>query len=172
MTSDKKYKDSFVKQLLPYASDHKRGERAALSRYWSEASRAHAFPILGNLGALGDERKTILAALFAIHPLHKKSKMGSIGSAANQLGKTKEGDHPYERHFKRLLACETLSDLAPNLYRLCKRLDRDKIPLDYELLHKDLNFWAHYHERVKTDWAKDFWQPYLIEETQKQEESA
>ena len=133
-----------------------RGNRAALRKYWSPTTRHHAFPILGKLGALRDNRKTILAALFAEHPEHRPN--GSIGDAARKLPKPKDGEHPYERHFRRLLACDTLEDLAPQLHRLVKRLSREGIGLDYEDLHKRLNYWANYSEEVKVRWAADFWQ--------------
>lgn len=145
---------SFLQSLIRTMND--RGNRAALRKYWSPTTRHHAYPILGKLGALRDDRKTILAALFAEHPEHRPK--ASIGTAARKLGTPKEGEHPYERHFSRLLASDTLDDLAQQLHRLVKRLSREGIGLDYEDLHKRLNYWANYHEEVKVRWAADFWQ--------------
>lgn len=60
---------AYVTRLASALDDKHRGDRAALRRYWSPTTRHQAFPVLGNLGALGDDRKTILCALFAEHPL-------------------------------------------------------------------------------------------------------
>jgi CRISPR type I-E-associated protein CasB/Cse2 len=149
---------SFVTQLARLCED--RGHSAALRRYWSETTRPAALPILGRLGAIGDDRKSIVAALFAVHPAHAEGI--GIGRAALRLGDRKDGEHPYDRHLRRILACTDLEDLAPQLHRLVKRLSRESVPLDYTKLLKELNFWSTgYAERVKTDWAKEFWQAPL-----------
>jgi CRISPR type I-E-associated protein CasB/Cse2 len=144
----------FLDHLRKVADD--RGKRAALRRYWSPATRHQAYPVLGELRALDDKRKTLIATLYAEHPEH--SPRVGIGAAARQLGKPKDGEHPYERHFRRLLACESTNDLGQQLHRLFKRLSREAIGLDYEDLHKRLNFWTNYREEVKVRWAAEFWQ--------------
>lgn len=161
---DTEKQNTFFPRLQKSVDD--RGNRAALRRYWSPATRYLAYPLLGQLGALRDDRKTILAALYAEHPEHKSGQ--TIGKAVLRLGERKDGEHPYDRHFRRLLACDSLDDLAKQLHRLVKRLQREGIPLDYSLLHKNLNFWANYHEQVKVDWAADFWQAQIPNETTKQ----
>ena len=134
-----------------------RGHSASLRRYWSETTRHQALPVLGRLGAIGDDRTSTVAALYAVHPKHAEGV--GIGRAALRLGDRKDGDHPYDRHFRRLLACTDLDDLAPQLYRLVKRLSREGVPLDYTKLLKELRFWTTGHaENVKTSWATDFWQ--------------
>jgi CRISPR type I-E-associated protein CasB/Cse2 len=148
-------KNTFLSRLRQLV-DKDRGNRAALRRYWSPATRHQAYPILGRLGALEDKRKSILAALYAEHAEHRAGQ--TVGKAALRLGDRKEGEHPYDRHFRRLLACDTLEDLAQQLHRLSKRLQREGIGLDYEELHKNLNYWSKYREDVKVRWAADFWQ--------------
>lgn len=144
----------FFSHLARLAADT--GKRAALRRYWSPTTRHQAYPVLGELRALRDERKAILAALYAVHPVHQEGQ--SLGKAAFRLGKREGGEHPYDRHFKRLLACDTLDDLKHQLHRLVKRLTRDGFGLDYESLYKDLNYWKDHSENVKVGWAADFWQ--------------
>jgi CRISPR type I-E-associated protein CasB/Cse2 len=150
----------FLKQLKRLIDDtegrNNRGNRAALRRYWSPTTRPQAFPMLGQLGALTDDRKAILTALYAEHPEHQEGQY--LGKAALKLGDRKDGNHPYDHHFRRLLACDSLDDLAQQLHRLVKRLQREGIALDYAELHKNLNFWANYSESVKVRWAADFWQ--------------
>lgn len=146
----------FITHLARVVED--RGNRAALRRYWSPTTRHQAYPILGQLFALEDKRQTILAALYAEHPNHQKKI--SVGKAALLLGDRKEGQHPYDTHFRRLLSCDSTEDLAQQLHRLVKRLSRSResIGLDYADLLKRLNFWANHHESVKLRWAADFWQ--------------
>jgi CRISPR type I-E-associated protein CasB/Cse2 len=156
MTEESAKTNPFLDQLFRVCDD--RGDRAALRRYWSSTTRHMTYPVLGKLNALKDARKSILAAIYAEHPLHREGV--GIGKAALSLGERKEGEHPYDRHFRRLLACEEIEELGQQLHRLVKRLSRDKkqVGLDFERLQRDLNFWAHYRERVKIDWAAGFWQ--------------
>ena len=145
----------FIAQLARLCDD--RGHSAALRRYWSETTRHQALPVLGRLGAIGDDRTTIVAALYAVH--HNHAEGFGIGRAALRLGERKDADHPYDSHFRRLLACDALDNLAPQLHRLVQRLSRESIPLDYAKLLKELRFWSTGHaESVKTSWAKEFWQ--------------
>jgi CRISPR type I-E-associated protein CasB/Cse2 len=153
-TIDKPDHSAFVKRLEK-ALEH-RGDRAALRKYWSPTTRHHSYPILGKLRSLEDKRKTVLAALYAEHP--EQHEGISVGRAALRLGERKDGDHPYDNHFRRLLACDDLDDLAQQLHRLVKRLAREGIGFDYAFLHRDLNFWTNYRDRVKLRWAADFWQ--------------
>ncbi len=162
-TQEKPDHAAFIAWLAKALDDQHRGDRAALRRYWSPTTRHQAYPILGKLGALGDDRKTTLCALYAEHPLHKTGN--TIGKAAGLLGDRKEGDHPFDRHFRRLIACDDHHDLAQQLHRLVKRLSRDGIALDYAALHRDLNFWANYSENVKLQWAAQFWQAPLPKNT-------
>ena len=153
---------SFIDHLRRHLDgDRRRGERAALRRYWSAATRPQSYPILGQLGALEDTRKAIVAALYAEHPEHHAGM--TVGKAAGKLGDRKEGEHPFDRHFRRLLACQEIGhiedpgDLPAQLHRLVKRLNREGIGLDFEELYKNLNYWTHYRDRVLVRWASDFW---------------
>lgn len=148
---------SFLNHLIRICDDKaNRSDRAALRRYWSPTTRYMAYPVLGKLGALEDRRKCVLAALYAEHPGHQTGQ--TVGKAALALGKRENGEHPYDRHFRRLLACEELEELGQQLHRLVKRLEREGVGLDYGELHFDLNKWAKHRERVKIDWAAGFWQ--------------
>lgn len=161
MTISTDTNNSFVDRLQKTCSD--RGNRANLRRYWSPTTRHQSYPVLGRLGALRDDRLSILAALYAEHPKHQAGM--SVGKATLGLGLRKEGEHPYDRHFRRLLSCDDIDDLAQQLHRLVKRLEREGIGLDYQLLHKNLNYWANYQEDVKLRWAADFWQAPIPEST-------
>ena len=163
-TDYQKQNEAFVATLVALCGQD-RGHRAALRRWWSEGTRHYAYPLLGKLFALDDDGKTYLAALYAVHskdtaPAHV-SGGHSIGSAALKLGgnSTQADAFPsMERHFRRLLAAESLDELAPQLHRLVKRLERESIPLDYAKLLGDLRQFRTNSEAVKTRWAIAFWQ--------------
>jgi len=163
---------AFIKALKETTKD--RGNCAALRRYWSPTTQCRAYPILGKLGALKNEPKTILAALYAEHTKRGDFEVDKpkqcIGKAARQIGKDKlkkDKNHPYEAQFRRLLACNSFEDLSQQLHYLVKRLEQEQIGLDYEQLLINLYTWRkedepQKREKVKTDWAADFWQAPLI----------
>ena len=162
-TDYQKQNEDFVASLAKVCAG--RGHRAALRRWWSEGTRHYAYPILGKLFALDDDRKTLVAALYAVHskdsaPAHV-SGAHSIGSAALKLGggsPSANGFDSMELHFRRLLSAESIDDLGPQLHRLVKRLERESIPLDYARLLGDLRQFRNNPESVKTRWALAFWQ--------------
>lgn len=146
----------FITTLASLCDD--RGHAAALRRWWSPATEHQAYPSLGKLGAIGNWPRSTVAALYATHPSHQNSGHG-IGQAALWLGDRKEGEHPYDRHFRRLIASRTEEELTPQLHRLVKRLASESVSFDYARLLKDLRLWAAGHEEsVKINWAKEFWQ--------------
>ncbi len=158
-----KQNEDFVADLIQLLGD--RGLIANLRKWWSPATRHHAYPILGRLNALKDDRRQIVAALFAVHATSGKNPHSSggysIGKAALMLagGNSKAlGFDSMERHFRRLLACTDLDDLKPQLHRLVKRLASSSLTLDYARLLGELRQFENSPERVKTDWAVGFWQ--------------
>jgi CRISPR system Cascade subunit CasB len=157
------HNEAFVDRLSKLCRD--RGHRAALRRWWSPSTRHHTYPVLGSLRVIDDPRFTLVAALYATHgsdhfSAHKQPGPG-VGRAALQLAGGKTSSPAFEsmeRHFRRLLACDSLDELGPQLHRLVKRLQRDSIPLNYVGLLTDLRRWANNAEQVKIRWAREFWQ--------------
>ncbi len=152
----RKAEEIFINRLIKTCTD--RGFRAELRRYWSPATRYYAYPVLGHLGVLGKSNlpEAITAALYAIHPQHL-NKSSSVGKACHDLA-AKSGVDSFDRHFRRLLACDELDEVGACLQRVFKRMEREGIALDYVQLLWDLRKWRRKAEEVKTDWAKDFWQ--------------
>ena len=162
---------AFIEDLKKIAKD--RGNRAALRCYWSTATQHKAYSLLAQLGALKSEPRTILAALYAEHAKRENFNADlpqqDIGKAAREIGKDKfkkDEKHPYEMHFRRLLASNSFDELARQLHRLVKRLEREQIGLDYEQLLINLFTWKkadkvdepQKREKIKIGWAADFWQ--------------
>lgn len=158
--------DLFLKELIRACDD--RGKRAALRRWWSPATRAYAYPVLGGLRAIDNMPKTLTAALYAVHPNHSESAR-SIGQTCLRLGGDPEA---YEAHFRRLLASSSLDDLGEQLHRAVKRASRNgsPLPVNYARLLRDLRLWDRGRwDAVKIRWAQDFWQA-PSEELEKNEE--
>jgi len=161
---EEKTNDALIVKLLKLQDD--RGSISHLKRFWSPATLHYAYPILGRLPLSDFKRKdpitawpdAITAALFAVHPKHQLGGM-SIGKAALSLGDRKEDKHPYDSHFRRLLACESLEEVSKQLLKLLRRLDRDREghPLDYNQVMWDLRNWEKESDKVKTRWAMHFW---------------
>ena len=154
--------EPFIDQLFKICSD--RGYRAELRRYWSPGTRHYSYPVLGRLRALGEPKlaDALTAALYAENPKHNLGGL-SLGKALRVLAGGSEKAHgfdSFERHFRRLLACEAgdLQEVGDHLQRLFKRLDRENILLDYNRLLWDLRSWRNKSEDIKTRWARDFWQ--------------
>ena len=160
-----KQNEDYIASLIKVCTD--RGHRASLRRWWSEGARHYAYPVLGKLFALDDDRKTLVAALYAVHskdsaPAHVTGA-NSIGSAALKLAggsPSANGFDSMEKHFRRLLAADDLIDLGQQLFRIIKRLERSSppIPLDYARMLGDLRQFRNNQEAVKTRWAIAFWQ--------------
>jgi len=158
-----KQNDDFVAKLIRECKD--RGTRAELRRYWSERTKHYAYPVLGRLQAIDNRPREIVTALYAVHdrdgaPAHRPGG-NSVGQAFLALagGGPKAAAHEStERHFRRLLACDSLDDLSAQLHRLVKRLEREGVSLDYVQLLRDLRFWRNNAQGVKTNWALHFWQ--------------
>ena len=146
---------AFLDNLVRACED--RGHRASLRRYWSNATRHDAFPVLGRLAAIGNEPRSLVAALYAEHPHHSDSAR-SLGQTCLRIagGEAKN----YEMHFRRLLASQDIDDLATQVHRAVRRAARDGsgLPVNYLQLLKDLALWRGYRDNVKTRWAQDFWQ--------------
>lgn len=179
MSKQKKIPENepFIEELLKhFFGDHNRGNRAELRRYWSNATRHYAWPHLGKLNAISYRKNEsitpegIIAALYAENPSHKFEGM-RLGQAALKLaGGSQKSDsfEAFERHFRRLLSCEdgNYEELGYQMYRLCKRMKRDGIALDFNQLLWDLRNWRNKAEKVKTDWARDFYQAPSDQELQ------
>ena len=155
-TNNPKPDEKLIEQVVKVCAD--RGASAMLRRYWSETTRHYAYPVLARLPIRDfDSPDAIAAALYGVNPNHKNGGQ-SPGQALRLLASANVGDfEAFERHFRRLLASESLDDLADQLHRHFKRLERAGLGLDYNSLVWDLRKWRNDREAVRTRWATDFW---------------
>jgi len=146
--------EKVIGQVVNLCAD--RGASAMLRRYWSDTTRHYAYPVLARLPVSGfDTPDALAAALYAVNPNHRSGGLRP-GQALSRLAS--DGDiKSFERHFRRLLASETLDEVAGQLHRLFKRLERETIALDFNCLLWDLRNWRKDRDGVRTRWATDFW---------------
>jgi len=147
-----------TQQLLKLEQSKDRGKLSHLRRWWSPATRHYAFPVIAGIAgsyAIDDLPICIVAALFAEHPKHS-DKIKNFGTTCrNVAGKNKD---TFESHFRRLLSSGPIeADLASALHRIVKRAKKDGTPINFTQLHQDLYKWKYSAEKIKTDWAKEFW---------------
>lgn len=155
MTDTAKSKnDAFVDRLIKICGD--RGSTAELRRFWSPTTRHYAYPVLGRLGVANPQLPdAIVAALYAINPHHANGG-ATIGKACLNLAGD-SGFESFQPHMRRLLSSDDLPELGGQLHRIFKRLERERIALDYNKLAWNLRNWGKKADEVKTRWAMDFW---------------
>jgi CRISPR type I-E-associated protein CasB/Cse2 len=131
------------------------GFRAALRHWLSDAGRPRAYQALMDLrGTLDDEDFNTVAALYAYHPDHSDNG-GTLGHLCRSLS---AGLSTFEGRFKRLLLCDA-EELRQRLQPVILAARAEGVPVDYRRLYLDLRSWDHdfYGDRVRKDWAQDFW---------------
>ncbi len=180
MTDNKTNVDEDFVRLLEknVGGEHNRAIRAELRRYWSPTTRHYATMALGKLQALRTylSPEALLALLYAEHPDHR-SGGETLGKALLRLAggnSSSEAFPSFERHFRRLLACEggDLEELSRVLHRLVRRLAKESIPLDFNQLLWDLRKWRKKSDEVKTQWTRAFYtapspESLLVTDTEK-----
>ncbi|MCS7338658.1 MAG: type I-E CRISPR-associated protein Cse2/CasB [Verrucomicrobiae bacterium] len=125
-----------------------RGAMAALRAAINPARRTRAWPILAEIGGIGDRICETIAALFAYHP--EETSSGNLGTTCRLLART---NPTFGLRFLRLLTCDR-DELCDRLRPIIFAARAKDIPVNYETLFADLWFWG---ETVKTRWAKEFW---------------
>jgi CRISPR system Cascade subunit CasB len=141
-----------------------RGLMADLRCYLVAGKRHRAWPALSRLHvAIGDERRAMVAALYATHP--EEGGHGNLGTTCRLIEKRKDGGSPgddkltpTERRFQHLLAAEPGQELYERLTRMILLAKSQGVPVNYGQLEKDLQYW---NERTRREWAAAFWTPGL-----------
>ena len=151
---------SFVEALIKLADEHDRSRLADLRRGLSPATEHYAWPVLGALaGSLPFDPSWRLliyqtvGALFALHPNHKR--IGNIGVTCRHLAKDRE--EAFERRFRRLLASGSLEDLRDQLVHIVKMAKAADKAVDYFQLFSDMRWFRSNPQRVKVEWACEYW---------------
>lgn len=156
---------SFVERLIELEKRNDRGRLAELRRGLSPTTEHQAWPALGALAgplAFKPNGRLIyqtVGALFALHPAHKA--IGNLGVTCRHLAQGRED--AFERRFRRLLACDSLEDLRDQLVRIVKMAKSADKAVDYFQLFKDMAWFRSNPQRVKVEWAREYWSAPRLE---------
>ena len=153
------------------ANASNRGLMATLRCALVSSKEVRAWPVLSAFGGIGRNHHAevvrTVAGLFATwHDFPKPSNGGfSMGSVCRMLcsddelpGQAEDKDNkpikpgPMGRRFSYLIDSER-SEICQRVSRLVLYAKSKRVPVDYEMLEKDLEDWPWAKER----WAKDFW---------------
>lgn len=147
-----------LKELEKLRDD--RGAMANLRRGLSHATEYRAWPWVARWCNLENDRQRIIyttvAAAFASHPENENT--GNVGTVMRELvpsdQRNAEGLQSFDKHFRRLLTCQSAEEVCERLPRLIKAASQKDLPINYVELFKDLCYWG---ERVKIRWAAAYW---------------
>jgi CRISPR type I-E-associated protein CasB/Cse2 len=151
--------ERFLSRLRQINGD--RGKMSALRRGASVSTQRQAWPIIHSLGEdISALSACTIGALYAEHP-YEDDKIFSFGSTCRRVatdnGNTKEIPESFERRFRRLLACDSASDVAGQLRAWIRFASARGVGVNYERLFWDLIGWNNHSDRIKLDWARGFW---------------
>ncbi len=108
---------------------------------------------------LENERERTIAATvsaaFGIQP-ERGGEYENVGDVMRRIAcgdNGADGLSSFELRFERLLACDSVGELAPQLHGIFKAAKARAIPINHENLWNDLFFWG---DRVKRSWASHY----------------
>ncbi len=147
-----------LERLRKYKDD--RGMMANLRCILVDNKKHRAWPVLNRLGvAIDNDVSAYVAGLFATHPEEMAS--GNFGATCKAIevrrGDKRSDDNkltPTERRFQHLLTAEKGDELQGRVLRIVLMAKSQGVPVNYEKLETDLNFWS---DRTKNEWAIAFW---------------
>jgi CRISPR type I-E-associated protein CasB/Cse2 len=136
-----------------------RGAMAALRKALIHEQRQRCFRYLPRLGCKFENEREVLrfcllAHIWGHHPLH--SDAGNLGQSMRALTGGDE-THPFNRRFERIIAADSLEELAGQLQGSVSLLHRTGVPIDFDRLSKDLFWFSRNPDRVKTEWCGGFY---------------
>ena len=152
-----------------------RDNRAAMAslRYLLKPGlKMRGWQLIGKINGIGDCAIETIAGLYAFHPLEKTEGKYNFGDACRMLSleRKKKVDvkddiddikSPFDRRFRRLLACDTREELCIHLVDVVRGLRDKDIPINFESLYSDIKYWG---EKVREKWAFHYWSQRKEEE--------
>ncbi len=187
--AEPKEKSEFIKHLEGLVRDK---NRAALARLRSGLRRKDSrsmemYPVIGRFLSEKPNRNYenavfIVAALFAYYP-DAKTNAGNLGASLKEL-KNKEKkqnpqedskSNPIEKRLVALLNAEA-DELPDYLRQIVGLLKSKEIPVNWQQLLKDVQYWEtndenSKYESVQKKWARSFWGSYNNENIQDKQEN-
>ena len=136
-----------------------RGAMAALRSLLKPGQCFRGWQQIAAINGIGDVAIEIVAGLYALHPHEKADDDYNFGDACKLLAvdrKTMEisEESPFDRRFRRLLACDTKDELRAHLTDIVHGMKAADIPVNYEGLYRDIEWWGN---KVRERWAIHYW---------------
>lgn len=151
------------------------GFRAAMTRADHEATAPQAWRFLLELGNADLENDSERQAFALVGAAMARER--TEGNGTQSLGRAlfcckadpKEADDSVERRLRRILACENRSELIAVLRQIIRYVQKaEKVRLDYERLLCDILYFS---DRVKVQWAKDYYGKGSMDEDAEEKEA-
>ena len=137
-------------RLLAYLRRLKndRGAMAALRCALNPGKLPRVWPLLAQVGGIGNPCIETMAGLFAYHP--DETPTGNLGRTCRRLRVTNEW---FDARFRSLLGCDR-DEICERLRPVILTAKAKAIPINYEELFADLYSWD---SKVKARWAREYW---------------
>jgi CRISPR type I-E-associated protein CasB/Cse2 len=140
---------------------------AALRRATNPRQKAGSWPVIAFLGGdIGRLEYTIIAGLYATHPEESTSK--NFGATCRQIALKDSGNSELpessERRFRRLIACDSADELGDHLRTWIRLASSKSVGVNYERLFADLCNWSGFADKIRVQWATQFWPARSIQE--------
>ena len=173
MTEKNHSTQSFVAKIINRLKDDT-AFRAAMTRADNPSTEAQAWRFLielGNVDLKNDSERQAFALVGAAMARERTDGNGSqsLGQALKmcKVDPTKE-DESVERRLSRILACDSRKELIPILRQILRYAqNNEKVSLDYERLLREILYFG---ERVKIQWAADYYSRSFDKNDENQEE--
>ena len=151
--------ERFMERLRLISND--RGKMAALRRSASPGTARQAWPVIHSLGEdIASVAACTVGGLYAGHPQEARD-VSSFGTTCRRIALHEVADHQipesFERRFRRLLACDSVVDVAAQLKAWVRFAAARGIGVPYESLFWNLLSWNNHSDRIKLEWARGFW---------------
>ncbi len=148
--------------LLSRTGERHRGLHAALRKLLSDATRPQAWPAMASAGlaqGIGNPAAETVAGLFGLHPMNNGDPGWNFGATCRAIARKSEGkiedeDHPFHKHFRRLVSCRTTEEACEVVRRLGRVARSREVPINYTLLLRDLRCWN--QPWVRESWARTY----------------
>jgi CRISPR type I-E-associated protein CasB/Cse2 len=137
-----------------------RGAMASLRKALIPEQRQRCFRYLPRLGCKFESehevlRISILAYFWGNYPSHS-DVAGNLGQSMRRITNGSD-EHPFRRRFERIIATDSLSELADQLQGAVSLLKKTGSGIEFNQLNNDLYWFSRNPNRVKLEWSGGFY---------------
>lgn len=151
------YSDSIFELLRELSTD--KGAMASLRSLLSNTQKYRGWSYIGKINGIGDICVETIAGLYALHPMECNKEHYNFGDACKKLAQKRSSssssdDSPFDRRFRRLLACSSREELCALLPEVIRGMKAEEIAVNYESLYEDIRRW---NAKQAENWASHYW---------------